>query len=113
MRRLFRFLATLVVLAGLLPCEMREAVPVVGEVFAACCAEEANAADAASAGDQEDDGSVDCCDTAACLCLARATAPIPVGEALLHDAYLLVDAPVRVDQPDWRAGPPPTPPPIA
>jgi hypothetical protein len=105
-RRLFRFLATLVVLLGLLPCEMREALPVVGEFVASCCADEVEA------GEHEDDG-VDCCATDACLCAARATAPMPAAEALLQDAYLLVDEPVRVDPPGWRAGPPPTPPPIA
>ncbi|MDP2316977.1 MAG: hypothetical protein Q8P41_29055 [Pseudomonadota bacterium] len=106
MRRLFRFLATVVVLLGLLPCGMREALPVVGELVAACCADEVDA------GEQNDDG-VDCCDTAACLCAARATAPMPLAEALFQHAYLLGDGAVRVDPPGWRAGPPPTPPPIA
>jgi hypothetical protein len=105
-RRLFRFLATVVVLLGLLPCEMREALPAVGELVAACCADEAEVSD-------PDGDGVDCCDTAACLGVARATAPVSAAEALLQDAYLLVDEPVRHDPQGWRAGPPPTPPPIA
>lgn len=106
MRRLSRILATLAVLLGLLPCEMREALPVVGELVAACCADEVDA------GEHDDEG-VDCCDTAACLCAARATAPMSVAGALFLDGYLLVDTALHVDRPDRRIGPPPTPPPIA
>ncbi len=95
-------------LVGLVPCELREAMPVVGELVAACCADEA-----AAGSTEDDEGSGDCCDTAACLFAARATVPFPIAQALLTDGFLLVDAPVRFDRPESRAGPPPTPPPIA
>lgn len=106
MRRLCRFLATLAVLLGLLPCEMREALPAVGELVTACCAEPVEA------GEHDEDG-VDCCDTAACLVAGRATAPMPALGILLQDGYLLEHNAPRVDRPDRRVGPPPTPPPIA
>ncbi len=114
MRRLFRFLATVVVLLGLLPCEMREALPAVGGLVAACCADEASEAEAGEveAGEHDDDGA-DCCDTAACLGVARATAPMAGPGALFLDGYLIVDTALHVDRPDRRVGPPPTPPPIA
>lgn len=108
MLRLVRLLATLVVLLGLLPCEMREAMPVVGELVASCCADEVEAGEHG-----EDDGSVDCCDTTACLCAARATAPMPVAELQWQVGYLLTDPQFHLIRPDWLAGPPPTPPPIA
>lgn len=110
MRRIARILATLIVLLGLLPCEVREAVPVVGELVATCCAED----EAAEAGeDTDEDTALDCCDSAACACAAVALAVAPAFEDLHTFTCLTVDAPPPLDRPTWRAGPPPTPPPIA
>jgi hypothetical protein len=108
-RRLARFLATLIVLLGLLPCEVREAAPGVGLLVSTCCAEDDEASDAG----EDEDTAPDCCDSAACACAAVALAVAPALEDLRPFAYLNVDMPPHLDRPTWRAGPPPTPPPIA
>ncbi|GDX83885.1 hypothetical protein LBMAG42_56960 [Deltaproteobacteria bacterium] len=105
-RRFFRFLAAMVVLIGLLPCGMREALPVVGELVAACCEDEAEG------GEHGSDGA-DCCGSAGCVCAAPAIAPTLLAEVPLPEAFLRAEEPLHVDPPAWRAGPPPTPPPIA
>jgi hypothetical protein len=106
--RLSRLLATLVVLLGLLPCEMREALAAVGERVAACCA------DAVEAGERDagEADAADCCGTVACLCATSATAPVPNLRALHPFGFLIVEAPLTVTRPTWNTGPPPTPPPI-
>ncbi|MFZ5481102.1 MAG: hypothetical protein ACOZNI_30350 [Myxococcota bacterium] len=99
--RLLRLLAALVVLVGLLPCELREALPIVGELAGDCC------------DDDEDDAEVDCCGTAACAFVAALAPPAGVAAAPPDPGLLLIHRPAPVDRPSWRAGPPPTPPPIA
>ena len=99
MRRLLRLLATLV---GMLPCELREAIPVVGDLVASCCA------------DDDDGGSdhADCCATATCLCAVAAVAPAFPDLVTEEPGFLLLDLPSHLERPTTRAGPPPTPPPI-
>lgn len=113
MSRIARLLAAFVILLGLMPCAVREAVA--GELVAACCAHEdaADAHDDAPDEDAPDEDAPDCCDGLACVCAAQALRLAPAALLLPPCGFLLVDAPTHIDRPNTRAGPPPTPPPIA
>ncbi len=103
MRRLSRLLLIVLAVLGSIPCELREALPVLAGIAAGCCDEP-----------DGDDGDApgDCCDSTACA----GAVPLIDAPALraLHPAgFLVVATPTRVERPTWNTGPPPTPPPIA